>query len=107
MASTVGRVIVRQRVNYGTTGTKEFDVVAPEGYRVLSGDVSIDEDEDGNYGDVDMMGSYIKVDVNGDLFSDTWRFQLKLNATCAVTFSVICERSDEPDILIVPPVVYV
>lgn len=106
MRSDVNRLVVRQYINYSSVGTKERDVVAPEGYRVVSGHAVVAEDEDGNYGDLDLVVGYPKVDPNGVLCSDTWRFQFKLNAACAIWMFVICERSDEPDVLIDYPNVY-
>lgn len=99
MASKVGRLVVREYLSVAFSGTYERDVKVPEGFRVVSGHAVIAEDEDGNYGDIDYVGGYPKVDVNNVLHNDTWRFQVKLNASTALWLYVICERSDEPDVL--------
>lgn len=106
-SSNVGRLVLRRFFSINSSGTYEHDVVVPDGYRVVSGFTVIAEDEDGNYGDVDYMGGYPKTNIDNELSNDTWRFQFKVNASVALWLCVICERSDEPDVAMTLPAVYV
>lgn len=99
-SSTANRFIMTRRRAHQVEGTYNLAMQAPVGYRVVTAAYAIDEDS--NYKPFSSNGPlYQRNATTGLVDTVFWHYNLDSTTPSnhvALTFQLICERSDEPDL---------
>lgn len=83
---------------YTVAGSYEIKITAPPGYRIVSGGIGLAEDSNSNTeaAKFQVHGSYAV--PSGGVQVTQWQFLFSVTEVVNFVTSVLCERSDAPDV---------